>query len=211
MPRPELDVWTTSELGRFLNNVRGDRLAALYIVAAVTGMRRGELVGLRWRDLDLEARTLKVRRTIVQYGREVWEKEPKSARSRRTYANVDERAVAALRAHRKHQASERLAAGPAWVGSGRVFTDELGRDLKPDSVTRGMERLVRLAGLPKLTPHGLRHTFATVGLESGVDVVYVSELLGHASPVVTMVVYQHTRPERLADANRRIAQALLGG
>ena len=150
MPRPELDVWTPAELGGFLEAVRGDRLAALYIVGAVTGMRRGELVGLRWRDVDLEARTLKVRRTIVQYGRETWEKEPKSARSRRTYANVDERAIAALKAHRKHQAAERLVAGPAWVGSGRVFTDELGRDLKPDSVTRGMERLVRIAGLPEV-------------------------------------------------------------
>jgi integrase len=74
-----------------------------------------------------------------------------------------------------------------------------------------MDRLVRHTGLPKLTLHGLRHTFATVGLESGVDVVYVSELLGHASPAVTMGVYQPTRPERLAEANRRISQALLGG
>jgi len=105
---------------------------------------------------------------------------------------------------------ERLAAGPAWAGAGRLFTDELGRDLKPDSVTRGMERLVRMAGLPKLTPHGLRHKFATVGLEAGVDVVYISELLGHASPAVTMSVYLHTRPERLAEANGRIAAALLG-
>jgi integrase/recombinase XerC len=74
-----------------------------------------------------------------------------------------------------------------------------------------MALIVKKAGLPKLTPHGLRHTFATVGLESGVDVVYVSELLGHSSPAVTASIYQHTRPERLAEANRRIANALLGG
>jgi integrase len=207
----ERDVWTPAQLARFLEVASTDRLAALWILAASTGMRRAELVGLRWRDVDLDTGVLRVRRTIVQYGSVIVEKEPKTPRSRRTYNALDPRAMAALRAHRAAQAAERLAAGSAWTdGTDRIFRDELGRDLRPDAVTRGMARLVKRAGLPKLSPHGLRHTFATVGLESGVDVVYVSELLGHSSPTTTAAIYQHSRPERLAAAGRQIADALLG-
>lgn len=213
VPRVEprdVDVWTPAQLAIFLQAAAGDRLAALYVLAASTGMRRAELLGLRWQDVDLDAGAVRIRRTLVTYGAVVVEKEPKTSKSRRTYTEVDPRAIAALRAHKSAQAAERLAAGSAWASSDRVFVDELGQDLRPESVTRGMARIVKAAGLPKLTPHGLRHSFATAGLEAGVDVVYVSELLGHASPAITMQTYQHVRTDRLGDANRRIAQVLLG-
>lgn len=210
LPRTELEVWTLQQLGRFLEQAAHDRLSALWIVASVTGMRRGELCGLRWTDVDLDGAQIRIRRTLTQYGTEVFEKEPKSGRSRRTYADVDQRAIAALRAHRARQKAERLAAGPAYERTDRVFTDELGADLRPGAVTKGMARIVKAAGLPHLSPHGLRHSFATIGLESGVDVVYVSELLGHASPAITMSTYQHRRPERLSEASRTISSAILG-
>jgi integrase len=203
-------TWTPTQLKLFLDHIAQDRLMALYFLGAATGMRRGELVGLRWRDIDLDARTIDVRETIVAYGKEVWVKKPKSPSSRRTFPDIDSRTIAVLQAHRKAQIAEQLAA-EAWAGTDRVFVDELGENLKPGAVTRGMARHVRAAGLPKLTPHGLRHTFATVALEAGVDVVYVSRLMGHSSATITQDVYQHPRQEHLAEANRTISAKLLGG
>jgi integrase len=91
-----------------------------------------------------------------------------------------------------------------------VFADEIGRPLPPGSISKAFSRLVKAEELPPLSLHGLRHTFATLGLEAGVDTVYVSELLGHASPAITMQVYQHTRQQRLEGAVRIVGDAIFG-
>lgn len=132
-------VWTAAEVGRFLEFIWEERLGPLYILAATSGARRGELLGLRWADLDLDATppVMRIRRTLVQYGTVIAEKEPKTPRSRRTVA-LDAAAVAALRRHRIAQAEERLIAGPAYTNDDRVFADEIGRPLTP------RERLARL-------------------------------------------------------------------
>jgi integrase len=93
---------------------------------------------------------------------------------------------------------------------GRVFADEVGRPLSPGGVSKLFSRLVKAADLPPLTLHGLRHTFATLGLDAGVDTLYVSELLGHSSPAITMGIYQHTRQERLEGAIRTVGDAIFG-
>jgi integrase len=206
-----LPVWSAADVARFLEHVAGDRLAALYVLAATTGLRRGELLGLRWQDVAIEEHParLSVRRTRVQYGRLVADKAPKSPRSSRTIP-LPTGAIVALRRHRANQAEERLAAGTAYTDSGLVFADEIGRPLMPSTISSAFARHVRDAGLPRLTLHGLRHTFATLGLEAGVDTVYVSELLGHASPAITMQVYQHTREERLSAAIDRVGEAIFG-
>ena len=105
---------------------------------------------------------------------------------------------------------ERLAAGETYTDDGRVFADEIGRPLSPGNVSKLFSRLVKAGGLPPLTLHGLRHTFATLGLEAGVDTLYVSELLGHSSPAITMGIYQHTRQERLEGAVRAVGDAIYG-
>jgi integrase len=209
--RPTKDpaAWDHKQLAKFLHHIAMDRLAALWILAASTGMRRGELLGLRWRDLDLDAGELSIRQTVVCYGKLLVIKEPKTERGRRTIP-IDPRAVAALRIHHRSQAEEKLAAGAAYADQGLVFSDEIGDPLRPDTVTAGFRRHVKAAGLPHLTPHGLRHTFATVGLEAGVDVLYVAELLGHSSPAITQSIYQHTRRDRLAAAAETIGEAILG-
>jgi integrase len=202
-------VWNPEQLSRFLEHVAQDRVAALWIVAASTGMRRGELLGLRWRDIDLDSGELSIRQTHVSYGKLRVTKEPKTDRGRRTIP-VDPRAVVALRAHKRAQAEEKLAAGETYGDQGLVFADEIGEPLRPDTVSAAFRRHVRDAGLPHLTPHGLRHTFATVGLEAGVDVLYIAELLGHSSPAITQSIYQHTRRDRLAAAAERIGDVILG-
>jgi integrase len=200
-------VWTAAEVGRFLAHVQADRLGALWILAASTGMRRGELLGLRWRDVDLDGAELRIRQTYVAYGRLRVFKEPKTERARRTIP-LTPRVVSALKAHRKAQSAERLAAGPAYADHGLVFPDEIGRPLSPDAVSAAFVRLARDLGLPPLTLHGLRHSFATVGLERDVDVLYVSALLGHSSPAITQGVYQHVRRGRLSQAADTIGDAI---
>lgn len=95
--------------------------------------------------------------------------------------------------HRKAQAAEKLAAGPAYADQALVFADEIGDPLAPEAVSAAFKRHVREAALPRLTIHGLRHTYATIALDAGVDVLYVAELLGHSSPAITREIYQHVR------------------
>lgn len=102
-------------------------------------------------------------------------------------------------------------AGPAWEDSGLVFVDERGAALRPERVSWAFRRLVRAAGLPPIGLHGMRHSFATIGLDAGVDVLYLAETLGHSSPAITQNIYQHTRPERLRAAVDTIARAFEGG
>jgi integrase len=204
-------VWSPEQLATFLDAAAIDRLGAVFVVAAVTGMRRGELAGLRGSDVDLDSSTIHVRHAHVQYGAAIHAKEPKTAGSRRAFTAVDPRAIVALRELRRRQREEQLAAGAAWHGGTYVLSDEIGRPLRPDAITKGMARIVAAVGLPKLTPHGLRHTFATTGLHAGVDAVYVAKLLGHSSPVTTTTVYQHALPTATAEAHQRVTAALLGG
>lgn len=104
-----------------------------------------------------------------------------------------------------------MAAGSTWTDTGLVFTDEIGRALEPPAVSSAFRRSVKVAGLPPLTLHGLRHTFATIGLEAGVDVLYVAEMLGHSSPAITQSVYQHVRRDRLDAAMEAISEAMENG
>jgi integrase len=202
-PTKEPTTWSAEQVATFLEHLAGDRLRALWVLAATSGLRRGELLGLRWSDIgEVE---LSVRQVYVAYGKLHTFKEPKTEASRRTIP-LPPRAVAALKAHRKRQAAEKLAAGPAYEERDLVFADEIGDPLSPDMISASFRRLVKEAGLPRLTPHGLRHSFATLGLDSGADVLDVAAMLGHSSPAITQAIYQHTRPERL----RKAADAIEG-
>jgi integrase len=163
-PRPgrtELQVWTAADLRSFLAFVEDDRLYGLWLLAASTGMRRGELLGLQWPDVDLGRARVAVRRSLVTVGHQVIASEPKTAKGRRSVA-LDPATVAGLKAWRKHQTAERLAWGPAWTDSGLVFTREDGRPLHPREVTRAFTRQVLAAELPIIRLHDLRHTHATL-------------------------------------------------
>ncbi len=186
-PTRDPAVWSAEQVRTFLAHVAGDRLEALWIVAANLGLRRAELVGLRWGDLDLDRGTLTVRHTRVAYGANKWDKDPKTPRSRRTVPLRDA-LVATLRRHGEIQEVEKIVAADAYSDDGFVFADEIGQPLEPSWVSATFARRARAASLPRLTLHGLRHSFATVALEAGVDVLYVSELLGHSSPAVTQNV-----------------------
>jgi integrase len=195
-PRParvEMSVWSPAQLRTFLESVRSDRLFALWLVFATTGLRRGEAVGLRWSALDLDGGRLTVSRSSVVVDHQVVDSTPKSDSSARTIG-LDPATVATLRQHRRRQIEERLAWGPEYLTSDLVFTWGNGTSFHPNVITRTFARRAAAAKLPAIRLHDLRHSYATAALEAGVALKVVSERLGHASIAITGDIYSHVRP-----------------
>jgi integrase len=188
----EMTAWSMDDCRRFLDATAGDRLAALWLLALNSGMRRGELAGLRWPDVDLDDGAVAVtqQRTTADY--RVVVAEPK-ARSRRVIT-LDASVVESLRAHRRRQLDERLAAGPGWVDSGYVFVDELGCPYHPTRLRILFERACHAAGVPPIRLHDLRHIMATTALRAGIHPKIVQERLGHSSIALTLDTYSHVTP-----------------
>jgi integrase len=168
--------WDAATLRQFLaaSATSADRLHPLWVLLATTGMRRGEALGLRWSDVDLDGGRLRVVQTIIQVRSKVTVGEPKTARGRRPIA-LDAGTVAVLREHRKRGVEERMLVGPGFEDRGLVFHFPDGSCLKPDAVSAAFVRRVRAASLPGLTLKGLRHTWATLALERGIHPRVVQE------------------------------------
>jgi integrase len=190
---------------------QADPLFVLWVLAAYTGARKGELLGLTWPDINLDAGTLHIRRSLKRRSTRVPDyDDPKTARSRRVL-DLDSDALAALKAHRDRQAFDRQALGDAYANLGIVFASELGTPLDQANVSRRFKRALKRAGLPEKTRmHDLRHGAATMMLEAGESVPTVSEYLGHASPAITMQVYAHTVPGSKKRAAERLGSVLRG-
>jgi integrase len=204
-------TWTPEELARFLGSIEGERLAAVFVVLATTGMRRGEALGLRWSDVNFKAGRLSIVQTVTTVSDKIVITPPKTARSRRS-VSLDPETVAALREHRHRQNEERLLAGALWAGEGDfVFTDELGRPVHPSALSRLFATYVRRAVLPVIRLHDLRHTYATVALGAGVHPKIVSERLGHATTAVTLDLYSHVTPTIDAEAAALVASRIFDG
>jgi integrase len=207
VPRAEVPAFTVAEAQQLLAAAAPTRLAALYMLALGLGLRQGELLGLRWADVDLRHGRLTVRSQLQWLGGRPVLTEPKSARARRTLelpAFVGE----ALRQHRARQAAERLRAGPYWQETGLVFTTQAGTALEPRNVVRHYHALLARAGLPRRPFHTLRHTAASLLLAHGADLRVVQQVLGHAQVALTANLYAHVLPTLLADAARRLDAAL---
>lgn len=206
--RKEQRTWSSDDVRAFFAAVAEDRLLSLYVLLATTGMRRGEALGLRWSDVDLDARELRVIQTLTTVNYEVIISTPKTKRSRRV-VYLDAHTVESLRVHRRKQREERLAAGEAWDSSfDWVFTDELGSALHPDRFTREFRRQVLFHGLPEIRLHDLRHSYATLALKAGVHPKIVSERLGHATVGVTLDLYSHVTPALGREAADQVASQI---
>lgn len=203
----EMQAWDAGQARAFLHAVKGDRLAAMWRLFVVTGMRRAEVAGLRWLDVDLDAGRLSVRSTRVLVYSHVEVVEPKTRRSRRAVL-LDPVTVAALMAHRDRQAAERQRAAEAWTDTGYVFVKENGEPLDPDRISHLFGLWVARSGLPKIRLHDLRHTAATLALSAGVHPKVVSERLGHSSIAITLDTYSHVLPSMQEDVAARMSALL---
>ena len=190
----EVHPLTRDEARRFLKVVRGDRLEALYVVALHTGLRQGELLALRWEDVDIGEKTLRVRRTITKDGGKLLIGPTKTAKGRRT-VKLTRDAAEALREHLSRQLEEIDGLGDLFEDNGFVFCTAKGTLINPSNLRkRSFAPLLVRAGLPHMTFHQLRHTAATILLLKNVNPKIVSEMLGHASIAITLDTYSHVLP-----------------
>jgi len=206
----EMRTWTKEQLKAFLESVADERLSPLWHTIAMTGMRRGEAIGLRWSDVDLENGRLSVRRALIPINREVVVSEPKTIKGRRVIA-LDPGTVEVLKGQASRQLDEQKKWDEAWVETGLVFTLENGAALDPESVSRYWRQAVKKAMLPTIRLHDLRHTHATLALQAGVHPKVVSERLGHATVSITLDTYSHAIPAMQEEAAALIAGLVFAG
>lgn len=191
-----------------LDAAAGDRLEALYVLALSTGMRQGELLALKWDDVELEEAVLRVRSTLTRSGSKVLIGSPKTDRSRRS-VGLTERAVSALRAHLSRQLEDMEEMGSLYKPGGLVFATETGTIINPSNLrNRSLKPLLQRAGLPRMRFHDLRHTCATLLLSKNVNPKIVSEMLGHSSIAITLDTYSHVLPTMQQSAVQALEEAL---
>jgi len=190
----EMKHLTAWQLHSLLSATANDLYHPIYYLAAWTGMRRGEIVGPKWQDIDLEQGTISMRRTLLRVpGKGYVEGAPKTAKSKRLISITGE-VVTMLKRHRAAQAEGRLAAGPAWQDNDLVFTVVDGGPVDPDEITHAFSRAVRRLGLPQVRFHDLRHTHASLLLAQNVHPKVVQERLGHSTIAITLDTYSHSIP-----------------
>ncbi|MFF7153643.1 tyrosine-type recombinase/integrase [Streptomyces sp. NPDC008139] len=200
-PRPRrFEPLTAPEARAFLAATHGHRLSALFELALRTGLRKGELLGLRWEDLDLAGGTASIRRTLQRTTSGGLTALPTKTKSSERRIALPTPCLRSLEQHRNRQAREREAAGTNWKASGYVFTRPDGNPIEGATLTRHFNTLLRRASLRRIRFHDLRHSTATLLLEQGVELVVIKELLGHAHIGVTATVYAHVRLRLQRDA-----------
>ena len=206
--REEIHPLRPEQVNALLDAARGDRLEALYILAIHTGLRQGELLGLKWEDMDFEAGRLQVRRTLTTAKDGPVLSTPKTKGSRRS-VKLTQSAAEALRSHLQRQLGEIDRAGTLWEENGLIFASEVGEPLDRRSITKyQFKKLLKRAELPEVRFHDLRHTCATLLLSRNVNPKIVSEMLGHASIAITLDTYSHVLPNMQSEAAKALEDAL---
>lgn len=217
----EFIPWTVEQTNHFLASVQDERLFPLYMVAWGTGLRRSEILGLKWDDIDFKKGTLTVRRTLVRVKGNPPYKfgEPKTPKSRRTIP-LPNQVVQALKKWKAQQAQEALAwkglhkdvpekERPPYNPLNLVFCNELGEPMNPESISRTFKRDLKKAGLPEIRFHDLRHGHATMLLELGEDIKVISDRLGHSTITLTADTYSHVREKLQREATRKLEQVFI--
>lgn len=211
--RFEATTLSLEQIQTLLSVIEGHRSEALFKLALATGMRRGEILGLKWQDIDFEKGSLQVRRVLSRIptklpGKGYTEAEPKTQKSRRTII-IASFALQALKKHRLRQAEERLKAGPCWQEHDYVFCTSLETNLHPDrDVLSLLKTFPKKAELPDIRFHDLRHSAATLLLSLGIHPKVVQEILGHSQISMTMDIYSHVLPSMHQDAMEKLNAAI---
>jgi integrase len=201
--RPEMHTWSSAELATFLRATRGERLGPLWHLLALTGLRRGEALGLHWSDVDLEHGRLSIQRQRALTGYVVDERPTKTGKPRAV--SLDAQTVAVLRRQSRQQLEDADEWGNAWVGNSHVFARENGEPWHPDRVRKLFEEAMANVEVPRIRMHDLRHTWATLALRAGVHPKVVQERLGHSNISITMDTYSHVLPDMQESAAELVA------
>lgn len=200
--KKEMTVWDIDEIKAFLKVASRDRLYPAFHLAITTGMRRGEILGLRWKDVDLDKGILYVRQTLSKDGKKFLSgaKTDSSVRS----IKLSNETIAVLRKHKARVAREKLQLGPDYVDYDLVICTSKGTPVNPENLKRTFERLIKEAEVPKIRFHDLRHTHATMLLAQGVHAKVISERLGHSNIKTTLDIYSHVLPNMQEEAANQI-------
>jgi integrase len=202
--RADFRLWDRNELATFLQHIQGSELEALWHVAALTGMRRGELLGLQWNDIDFDHRRVSVRRNLVCVAYRLVMTTPKSHQAR--VIDLDERTTGVLADLHAREHTKLAPGADVLRDDQRVFCGPDGEPLHPERVSAKFQAMVRAAGVPRIRFHDLRHTHATLALQAGVPAKVISERLGHHTPEFTMQQYAHVLPGMQAEAAALVAE-----
>ena len=211
-PRPrarEMQTWSRDEAQRFLQVASQSSYGPIWAVALATGMRCGELLGLRWGDIDFERRIIHVRQAAIAVGGVMLIGPTKGDRSRATHG-IPPAILADLREHKARQNAQRLQLGSLWQDKGLVFCSAVGTPIYGQNLAREYDRLVKLAGVPRIRIHDQRHTNATLLLADGWDPKLVGERLGHRDVTTTLRTYYHVTQKQHEEAGDRLGALLFG-
>jgi integrase len=203
----DINTWSLDEATSFLNYTRDKRFHIVYLLAIYTGMRKGEILGLRWKDVDLDKGKVSIRQTLSGTTKGLIFQEPKTKGSKRLISITSE-VVAELKKHKLEQNKNKLKLGPAYEDFDLVACIETGKPLEPRNLTRHFTRMIKEADVPKLRFHDLRHTHATILLQLGEHPKVVSERLGHSKTSVTLDIYSHVVPDMQKDAADKFSNAM---
>jgi integrase len=208
--RRKVEPWSVEHYAAFLREIAEHRLYPAFHLIGHTGLRRGELCGLTWADVDLSAGRLTVRQTRVSVGYTVHEGKAKSDAGQGRTVPLDVGTVEILKFHRKRQMAERMAGGPAYGEGDWIVCDELGAPVHPELISKTFRRLAERAGLPATKLHALRHFFVAAMISSGQDISVVSKLAGHSSIQVTADVYGSLFNQAARDVTEGVAALVRG-
>jgi integrase len=203
-------TWDIDSRTKFFQGIKEHKYSDLLRFTMATGLRRGEVCGLKWEYVDFIGHQIHIYKKIIRIsGRGLVESEPKTERSKRTItmtASLEE----LLRKVQGTQIGQRDELEEAWANSGYVFSQPDGTAIDPDLITKAFKKMVKEVGMPHLTPHGLRHQYATAAREAGVDMGIISRNMGHASVAITEDIYAHVTANVMEEAALKIENQLFG-
>ena len=196
----EMMVLDADQVTQFLIAAQVSRYEGLYSLAIQTGMRQGELFGLKWTDLNWDRGELKIQRQVKRETGKEWAfADPKTKRGRRTI-KLGDGILKLLRTHKKNQDVQKSIMGPRWKKNGLIFPSTVGTPSNTSNMTKDFRKVLDMAGLPRIRFHDLRHTAASLMLNNGIPVIVVSNILGHSKPSTTLDIYGHLLSDTRADA-----------
>lgn len=202
-------IWTPDEIQRFVATAAQSHYGPIWFLIATTGMRRGEALGLRWRDVDWINTTMAIQQANVMISGRMRRSAPKGSSSRRAIP-ISPDIMELLREHKVRQNERRLQLGDVWADNDLVFPSEVGTPVMASNLIREYRALTERAGVPYITIHGIRHTFATLAITSGEDVKTLSDILGHSKTSITTDIYGHVMAHRKVELSHNLSRLVLG-